>query len=294
MSGTPVIFRSEPETIGRALVQSASGEQIPLSEIADIQLTEGPAMLRDENGMLDGYVYIDVVGRDLSSYMQEAARTGREQVHLPPRYSIAWSGQFEAMRRMRERLLALLPLTLCLIFGLLYMNTKSAARTVLVMLAVPFSCIGAFWFVWALGYNLSVGVWVGLIALMGVDAETGMFMLLYIDLTVNEWGHQGRLGSRADLRDAVVHGAVKRIRPKVMTVATMFIGLAPILLAAGTGSDVMKRIAAPMVGGIFTSFLLELIVYPPLYEIWLGRAFRATGYSLESGTDLRSPVLSRS
>jgi Cu(I)/Ag(I) efflux system membrane protein CusA/SilA len=267
-------FRSDPEALGRLLVPANSVEQVPLAQIADIDLTEGPAMLRDENGMLDGYVYINVSGRDLGSYVQEAAQVVRDRVKLPPGYSISWSGQFEAMQRVRNRLLAVVPLTLGLIFALLYLNTKSAARTALVMLAVPFSCVGAFWLLWLLNYNMSVGVWVGLIALMGVDAETGMFMLLYIDLAVKEWEHQGWLRSKADLREAIVHGAVKRIRPKFMTVAAMFIGLVPILASTGAGSDVMKRIATPMVGGIFTSFLLELIVYPPLYELWLGRACR--------------------
>jgi len=263
-------FRSDPETLGRALVSANGGEQVPLAQIADIRLTEGAAMLRDENGMLDGYVYIDLAGRDAGSYVREAAPLLRDRIKLPTGYSIAWSGQFEAMQRVRERLTVVVPLTLGLIFALLYMNTKSAARTLIVMLAVPFSCVGAFWFLWLLGYNMSVGVWVGLIALMGVDAETGMFMLLYIDLAVAEWRKQGRLWDKTQLREAIVQGAVKRIRPKFMTAATMFLGLAPILLAAGAGADVMKRIAAPMVGGIFTSFLLELIVYPPLYEIWLG------------------------
>jgi Cu(I)/Ag(I) efflux system membrane protein CusA/SilA len=263
-------FRSDPDALGRALV-SAGAEQIPLSQLADIHTAEGPAMLRDENGMLDGYVYIDVAGRDPGSYVGEAGKLIREHVKLPAGYSIAWSGQFEAMQRVRERLMAVVPMTLGLIFALLYINTKSVARSLLVLLAVPFSCVGAFWFLWALGYNMSLGVWVGLIALMGVDAETGIFMLLYIDLAVQDWERQGRLHAKADLGAAIVHGAVKRIRPKFMTVATMFMGLTPLLLSTGAGSDVMKRIAAPMIGGILTSFLLELIVYPPLYEIWLGR-----------------------
>ncbi len=263
-------FRSDPEALGRVLVTAAGGQQVPLAEVADIELTEGPAMLRDENGMLDGYVYIDVRDRDLGGYVEEAAKLVEKQVKLPAGYSIAWSGQFEAMERVRSRLLAVVPLVLGVVFALLYLNTKSAARTVLVMLAVPFSCVGAFWFLWALGYHMSVGVWVGLIALMGVDAETGMFMLTYIDLAVADRKRHGWLRSKADLREAIVYGAVKRIRPKFMTVATLLIGLAPILVSTGAGADVMKRIAAPMVGGILTSFLLELIVYPPLYEIWIG------------------------
>jgi Cu(I)/Ag(I) efflux system membrane protein CusA/SilA len=255
-------FRSDPESLGRVLVAAAGGEQVPLAQIATIELVEGPAMLRDENGMLDGYIYIDVAGRDLGSYVAEASKLVNHRVKLPAGYSIAWSGQFEAMERVRQRLMIVVPLALGLVFALLYLNTKSVARTLLVMLAAPFSCIGAFLFLWMLGYNMSVGVWVGLIALMGVDAETGMFMVLYIDLAMQE-------RTRATVREAIVYGAVKRIRPKLMTVAAMFMGLTPILFSTGEGSDVMKRIAAPMVGGIFTSFLLELIVYPPLYELLL-------------------------
>jgi Cu(I)/Ag(I) efflux system membrane protein CusA/SilA len=241
-------------------------------------------MLRDENGMLDGYVYIDVNGRDPGSYVTEAARLVRDRVPLPAGYSLAWSGQYEAMERVRGRLREVVPLVLALVFALLYLNTRSAARTMLILLAVPFSCVGACWLLWALGYNLSVGVWVGMIALMGVDAETGMFMVLYIDLAVEEWRQRGRLTSRGELREAIVYGAARRIRPKFMTVATMFLGLVPILFATGAGSDVMKRIAAPMAGGIFTSFLLELIVYPPLYELWLGRKME-----WQAGGTLHSP-----
>jgi Cu(I)/Ag(I) efflux system membrane protein CusA/SilA len=262
-------FRSDPEALGRVLVAGSGAEQVPLNQVADIELVEGPAMLRDENGMLDGYVYIDVNGRDLGSYVAEAARLVRDRVPLPPGYSLAWSGQYEAMERVRGRLREVVPLVLALVFALLYLNTRSAGRTLLILLAVPFSCVGACWLLWALGYNMSVGVWVGMIALMGVDAETGMFMVLYIDLAVEEWRQRGRLTSRRELREAIVYGAARRIRPKFMTVATMFLGLVPILFATGAGSDVMKRIAAPMAGGIFTSFLLELLVYPPLYELCL-------------------------
>jgi Cu(I)/Ag(I) efflux system membrane protein CusA/SilA len=264
-------YRGDTEALRRLPVIADGGQTVPLGQIADIETAEGPAMLRDENGMLDGYVYVDVQGRDLGSYVAEAAKVVQEKVVLPPGYSVAWSGQYESMLRVRDRLMTVVPLVLVLVFALLYANTKSAARSLLILLAVPFSCIGAFWFLWLLHYNLSVGVWVGLIALMGVDAETGMFMLLYIDLAVAEWRRRGAPGGKAGLRKAIVYGAVKRIRPKVMTVATMFLGLAPILVSTGAGADVMKRIAAPMVGGIFTSFLLELIVYPPLYELWLGR-----------------------
>ena len=261
--------RSSIERLGRALVPTMDGKmQIPLAEIATLKMTTGPSMLRNENGMLNGYVYVDVAGRDIGGYVAEAKRVVRDRVALPPGYTIAWSGQYEAMERVRERLKMVLPLTLFLIFLLLYLNTRSTAKTVLILLAVPFSAVGAIWLLYALGYNMSIGVWVGLIALMGVDAETGVFMLLYLDLAFEERRLAGRMRSLADLREAIVHGAVKRIRPKFMTVAVMFIGLAPIMWSVGAGADVMKRIAAPMVGGIFTSFLLELVVYPALYEVW--------------------------
>ncbi len=179
-----------------------------------------------------------------------------------------WSGQYEAMERVRERLTLVLPVTLFLVLMLLYLNTRSLAKTSIIVLAVPFSAVGAVWLLYLLGYNMSIGVWVGLIALLGVDAETGVFMMLYLDLSYEEARRAGRLRSLSDLQEAVRHGAVKRIRPKFMTVATMFMGLVPIMWSTGAGADVMKRIAAPMIGGIFTSFVLELVVYPAVYEIW--------------------------
>jgi len=187
---------------------------------------------------------------------------------LPTGYQLIWSGQFENMERVKERLFVVIPITIFVIFLLLYFNTRSVAKTIIIFLAVPFSAVGAVWFLYLLGYNMSIAVWVGLIALMGVDAETGVFMLLYLDLAFDEWKSQGRMRSLADLREAITHGAVKRIRPKFMTVATMFVGLIPIMWSAGAGADVMKRIAAPMIGGIFTSFILELVVYPAIYEVW--------------------------
>jgi Cu(I)/Ag(I) efflux system membrane protein CusA/SilA len=225
-------------------------------------------MLRDENGMLNGYVYVDVAGRDIGSYVEEAKKVVRDRVKLPSGYSFAWSGQYEAMQRVREKLIVVLPLTLFLIVILLYINTKSMIKTMIIILAVPFSAVGAIWFLHFLGYNMSIGVWVGLIALLGVDAETGVFMMLYLDLAHDRAKAEGKLRSLGDLQEAIMHGAVKRIRPKFMTVATMFLGLVPIMWSVGTGADVMKRIAAPMIGGIFTSFLLELVVYPAIYEVW--------------------------
>jgi Cu(I)/Ag(I) efflux system membrane protein CusA/SilA len=225
-------------------------------------------MIRNENGRLSGYVYVDVTGRDIGGYVEEAKRAVQEKVQVPPGYSLVWSGQYENMQRVRERLVLVVPLTLFAIFLLLYFNTKSFTKTLIILLAVPFSAIGAIWFLYLLDYNMSIAVWVGLIALLGVDAETGVFMLLYLDLAYKDAKEKGLLKSWAGLREAVLHGAVKRLRPKVMTVATMFFGLVPIMWSVGTGADVMKRIAAPMVGGILTSFLMELLVYPPIFELW--------------------------
>jgi Cu(I)/Ag(I) efflux system membrane protein CusA/SilA len=262
-------YRSDLERLRQVTVPAMGGRtQIPIAQLATVQLVSGPAMLRNENGMLSAYVYVDVADRDVGSYVAEAKRIIGQGVKLPPGYSLAWSGQYEAMERVRERLAVVLPLTLFLVILLLYVNTKSAAKTAIIVLAVPFSAIGAIWLLYALGYNMSIGVWVGLIALLGVDAETGVFMLLYLDLAYEDARREGRLRSYADLQAAVLHGAVKRIRPKFMTVATMFLGLVPIMWSVGTGADVMKRIAAPMIGGIFTSFILELIVYPAIYEVW--------------------------
>jgi copper/silver efflux system protein len=262
-------FRSDVGAMSRVLVPVSGGQkQIPLSSLAAIKMTDGPSMIRDEDGLLTGYVYVDISGRDPNGYIEEANRLLRKEVKLPPGYAFVWSGDYQASQRVRERLMVIVPITLFLILLLLYLNTKSFTKTLIILLAVPFSAIGAFWFLYLLGYNMSIGVWVGLIALLGVDAETGVFMLLYLDLAYEEAKKEGRLRSLADLQEAIRYGAVKRLRPKFMTVSTTFLGLVPILWAVGAGSDVMKRIAAPMIGGIFTSFLLELLVYPAVYQIW--------------------------
>jgi Cu(I)/Ag(I) efflux system membrane protein CusA/SilA len=261
-------FRSTFGTLGRVLIAAPGGEQIPLSYLAGLSQSSGPSMIRDEDGLLTGYVYVDLADRDPSSYVEDAAGLLREKVNLPAGYAISWSGQFEAMERVKERLMIVVPLTLTVILFLLYLNTRSLTKTLIVLLAVPFSAIGAIWFLYLLGYNMSIGVWVGLIALLGVDAETGVFMLLYLDLAYEQAKKEGRLRSLADLQEAIRYGAVQRLRPKFMTVATTFLGLIPIMWSIGAGSDVMKRIAAPMIGGIFTSFLLELLVYPAIYQIW--------------------------
>jgi Cu(I)/Ag(I) efflux system membrane protein CusA/SilA len=213
-------------------------------------------------------VYVDVAGRDIGGYVAEAKATLRQELDLPPGYRLTWSGQYEYMERVAERLLTVVPLTIFVIFVLLYVNTGSVVKSFIIFLAVPFSAVGAIWLLYLLDYNVSIGVWVGLIALMGVDAETGVFMLLYLDLAYQEARQKGVMRSWADLKEAIVHGAVKRLRPKVMTVGVMFTGLIPIMWSTGTGADVMKRIAAPMIGGIFTSFLMELVVYPAIYAIW--------------------------
>ncbi|MFL5390037.1 MAG: efflux RND transporter permease subunit, partial [Myxococcales bacterium] len=262
-------FRGDVGALEKVLVAVSGGQrQIPLGELATVKLATGPSMIRNEDGLLTGYVYVDLAGRDPQSYIDEARQVLRANVKLPAGYALSWSGQFEAMERAKERLSAVLPLTLFLILLLLYLNTRSFAKTAIVLLAVPFSAVGAFFFLWVLGYNLSVGVWVGMIALLGVDAGTGVYMLLYLDLAYDQAKREGRMTTLADLQNAIREGAVKRLRPKFMTVTTMFLGLTPILWATGTGSDVMKRIAAPMVGGILTSFLLELVVYPPVYQMW--------------------------
>jgi len=250
------------------LVPAMSGAQIPLTELADIRLAEGPGMIRNENGMLSGYVYVDMTGRDIGRYVADAKQAVRAHVQMPPGYSLVWSGQYEYMERVKQRLWVVVPITIFIIFLLIHLNTGSWVKSLIIFLAVPFSAVGAIWFLYVLGYNMSIAVWVGLIALMGVDAETGVFMLLYLELAYEEARAKGRLRSWDDLREAIVTGAVKRLRPKVMTVGVMFMGLLPIMWSTGTGADVMKRIAAPMVGGIFTSFVMELVVYPAIYAIW--------------------------
>ena len=264
----PRDLRANLDQLERILVTTHMGVQVPMTEVADIKLVNGPAMIRDENGMLAGYVFVDMTGRDIGSYVEDAKKAVAGQLKLPTGYSLVWSGQYENMLRVKERLKIVVPVTILLIFLLLYMNTKSYFKTLVVMLAVPFSLVGAIWLLYALNYNISIAVWVGMIALMGLDAETGVFMLLFLDLSYEEAKKEGRLKNLADLHEAIVHGAVKRIRPKMMTVAAASMGLMPIMWSIGTGADLMKRVAAPMVGGLFTSFIMELLVYPAIYLLW--------------------------
>jgi len=231
-------------------------------------MVSGPSMIRNENGLLAGYVYVDMAGRDIGSYVMQAKQIVAKALTLPTGYALTWSGQYENMLRVQERLKVILPLTLFIICMLLYMNTKSMVKTGIVLLAVPFSLIGAVWLLWWLGYHVSIAVWVGMIALMGLDAETGVFMLLFLDLAYHDAVEKGHMRTERDLEEAIVHGAVKRVRPKLMTVMAAFMGLLPIMWSTGAGADMMKRVAAPMVGGLATSFLLELLVYPAVYAVW--------------------------
>jgi Cu(I)/Ag(I) efflux system membrane protein CusA/SilA len=264
-------FRGDPDAVGRTLVPASSGALVPLRELADLHFTNGPDMVRSEAGKLVGLVAVDVAGRPIVDYVNEARRVVAERVTLPAGTRIAWVGQFEYFERAKARLQLVLPLTLALVALLLYLNTRSGVETVMVMLAVPFSLVGAVWLLYALGYNLSVAVWVGIIALAGLDAQTGVVMLLYLSVAWRERADAGRLHDAGDLEDAIVEGAARRIRPKLMTVLTMMLGLVPLLWSSGTGADVMKRIAAPMVGGLVSSFALELLVYPALFAFWKGR-----------------------
>jgi Cu(I)/Ag(I) efflux system membrane protein CusA/SilA len=272
-------YREDISALRRVLLPLPSGQgQIPMEEIADVKMALGPSMIRDENGLLAGYVYVDFDTSkiDVGTYVTDAKQAVKSVTdHLPAGYSMTWSGQYENMLRVKERLKVILPLTLVLIFGLLYLNTRSAFKASIVMLAVPFSAVGAIWLLHFLGYNVSIAVWVGLIALMGLDAETGVFMLLFLDLSHDEFKKKGMLHTRGDLVEAIIHGAVKRVRPKAMTVAAAMIGLLPIMWSTGTGADLMKRIAAPMVGGLVTSFLMELLVYPAVYYLWKKREVSA-------------------
>ena len=219
---------------------------------------------------MTAYVYIDISGRDVGGYVDEA-RQKAAAVKLPEGYRLVWSGENEYILKTHERLKVIIPFTLMIIFLLLYLNTKSAVKTMIVLLAVPFSLVGSFWFLYLLNYNMSIAVWVGIIALAGLDAETGVIMLLYLDLAHDYWKKEGRMNNIEDLKDAILHGAVKRVRPKLMTVGVILAGLIPIMFSDGAGADVMKRIAAPMIGGVITSEILELTVYPAIYLIWKRR-----------------------
>jgi copper/silver efflux system protein len=271
-------FRSDPEAIGRTLVPRLGGAPVPLRDVAELRFTQGADMVRSEGGRLVGLVSVDVAERPIVDYVEEAQRVVAREVSLPAGTRVQWVGQYEAYERAKRRFEVIVPVTLALVALLLYVNTRSGVETALVLLAVPFSLVGAVWLLFALGYHLSVAVWVGLIALAGLDAQTGVVMLLYLSVAWRERADAGRLRSAADLEEAIVEGAARRIRPKLMTVLTMILGLLPLLWSDGTGADLMKRVAAPMVGGLVSSFALELLVYPAAFALWKGRiTSRASG-----------------
>ena len=259
--------------MGSGQPSSGPSATIPLTQLADIKIVRGPTSIKSEEGLLAAYVFIDFSGRDVGGYVEDAKKRVAS-LKMPEGYRLEWSGEYEYLVKTHQRLKLVVPLTLLLIFVLIYLNTRSATKTIIVLLAVPFSLVGSFWLLYFLNYNMSIAVWVGIIALAGLDAETGVVMLLYLDLAHDQWKKEGKLTGMQGLKDAIMHGAVKRIRPKVMTVGVILAGLIPVMFSHGAGADVMKRIAAPMVGGVITSTVLELIIYPAIYMLWKGREFR--------------------
>ncbi len=289
-------FRSDPEELKRVLVPGPGGRHIPLEQLATLSISNAPDSIKSENGRRTAWVYVDILGVDIGTYVEGARKAVAAHIKLPPGYNIIWSGQFEYMEQARARLMVIIPLTILIIFVIIFLSTKSLIKTGIVFLAVPFSLVGAFWFLYLLGYNTSIAVWVGIIALAGLDAETGVVMLLYLDLAHKLWTEQGRMRTRGDLVQAIHHGAVKRIRPKIMTIAVIIAGLLPIMWSHGAGADVMKRIAAPMVGGMVTSGMMELLVYPVIFYFWRGRrldhdlAASSELPVLENGHDARTSL----
>jgi copper/silver efflux system protein len=267
---TGAMGQAPGSSVPAAGIQTAS---VPLAQLADIKIVRGPTAIKSEEGLLSEYVFIDFSGRDVGGYVEEAKKHVAS-LKIPEGYRIQWSGEYEYLVKTHERLKIVIPLTVLIIFVLIFLNTRSVTKTFIVLLAVPFSLVGSFWLLWLLNYNMSIAVWVGIIALAGLDAETGVVMLLYLELAYESWRKEGRMRNREDLREAIMHGAVKRIRPKIMTVGVILAGLIPVMWSHGAGSDVMKRIAAPMVGGVITSTILELIIYPVIYELWRGRQLK--------------------
>jgi Cu(I)/Ag(I) efflux system membrane protein CusA/SilA len=268
----PRELRDSPATLREILVATPMGGQVPLGQLAQIELRQGPPGIKSENARPNAWVYVDLRGIDVGSWVERAQQEVAAAVDLPAGYTIFWSGQYEYMQRARQRLLLIVPLTLLVIVVILYFHLKSLIKTLIVLSAIPFSLVGSVWLMYVLDYNWSIAVWVGLIALAGLAAETGVVMLLYLDLAYERWKQDGRMLTYAHLTEAVDHGAVQRIRPKMMTVMAILFSLVPILWSTGTGADVMRRIAAPMVGGVVTSFLAELVVFPAIYFLW--RAIR--------------------
>jgi Cu(I)/Ag(I) efflux system membrane protein CusA/SilA len=279
-------LRDNIEALRRVLVPTPTGIQIPIGQLATISTRKGPMVIRSEDTRPNAWVYVDIKDIDVGTYVQNAQKIVSEKIKLPVGYNIVWSGEYEYMQRAQQRLMLVIPLTLFIIFVIIYLNTRSLTKVAIVFLAVPFSLVGTFWFLYFLGYNLSIAVWVGIIALAGLDAETGVVMLLYLDQAHDEWKQKGLMRGLKDLKEAIHHGAVKRVRPKMMTASVIIAGLIPIMWSHGTGADVMKRIAAPMVGGVVTSVMLELMVYPVIYFLWKGwvlkKDTRIAGHELQN------------
>lgn len=267
----PRALRDNPEQVGDVLVATPSGAQVALSELARIQVVKGPTLIKSEDAYLNNIVYVDVEGRDIGSYVGDAKKLLEEKLTLPPGYRLEWSGQYESMQRVSKKLKVVVPITLAIIFGLLFINFRSVTESAIVMLALPFALVGGVWLMWILHYNMSVAVAIGFIALAGVSAETGVIMLIYLDQAYHERAEHGTLRDRSDVDAAVGRGTVLRVRPIIMTVTAIMGGLIPILWSQGTGADVMKRIAAPMVGGMLTSTVLTLVVIPAIYSLWKER-----------------------
>jgi Cu(I)/Ag(I) efflux system membrane protein CusA/SilA len=278
-------LRDDPDRLKRVLIPTPSGAQIPLGQIADLVITQGPPSIADEAGALAGLVSVAVSGRDLRGYVEDAQRAVRQRITLPAGYSLQWTGQYEHLVRAEERLKLVVPVTLGLILLLLYLNFRSLVKSLIVLMSVPFAAIGAIWYLSYLGYNLSVAVWVGIIALVGVSAEIGVVMLVYLDEAYERRAREGRMATAQDLREAILEGAAQRVRPVMMTVAAIMGGLLPIMWTTGTGADVMKRIAAPMIGGMVSSTILTLLVIPMLYALWRGWSAPFGAPSLSTGTD---------
>jgi Cu(I)/Ag(I) efflux system membrane protein CusA/SilA len=275
-------YRENIEGLKRVLVPIPGGGNIPLEELGNIIIRKGPPVIKSENARLNAWVYIDIENIDVGTYVKNAQKIINEKLKLPQGYSIIWSGQFEYMESAAKKLALVLPITLLIVILLLYFNTKSFVKTGIILLALPFSMVGAVWYLYFAGFNLSVAVWVGIIALLGISAETGVVMLLYLDIAYENWKKRGDLKSFADLRSSIFEGAVKRIRPKMMTVLVLFFGLLPILMGHGAGADVMKRIAAPMAGGIFTSLLMELTIFPAIFYALKRREMRKNNMITEN------------
>jgi Cu(I)/Ag(I) efflux system membrane protein CusA/SilA len=264
-------LRGDIEDLQRVVVATPAGAQIPISLLADINFSTGPPQIRNENGQKVGYVFVDVEGKDFEGYVNEAKELIREKVDLPPGYFVQWAGQYEYLQRVKEKLTIIVPITVLIIFLLLYMNFKSATETMIVLLSVPFSLVGSIWLLYLLGYDMSVAVWVGMIALAGLAAQTGVVMIIYLDEAYMRWKAEGKMNNITDLHGSITEGAVQRVRPKMMTVMSTTLGLLPLMWSLGTGADMMKRIAAPMVGGLITSTILTLVIIPVVYSIWKGR-----------------------